>query len=52
MHFLIVGTGSIGERHLRSFLEIPNVQCSVAEVNPATRERISADYSVEKIFAD
>lgn len=52
MQFLIVGTGSIGERHLRSFLKIKDVHCSIAEVNPATRERICADYSVESSYDD
>ena len=46
MHFLIVGTGSIGERHLRNFLRIDGVRCSIAELNPVTRERVASEYPV------
>ena len=52
MHFLIIGVGSIGERHLRNFLRIDGVRCSIAETNPATREIISVQYQVEQVFPD
>ena len=52
MHFLIIGVGSIGERHLRSFLRIEGVRCSFAEVNPATRDRIAAEYEVQASYPD
>ena len=52
MHFLIIGVGSIGERHLRSFLRIDGVRCSFAEVNEATRERIAAEYEVQASYRD
>lgn len=50
MHILIIGTGSIGERHLRNFLRIQGVTCSIAEPNSAMREKISSDYSVRQAF--
>ena len=52
MHFLIVGIGSIGERHLRSFQKIEGVRCSIAEVNPTAREKMAAQYHVEAAYAD
>ena len=52
MHFLIVGVGSIGERHLRNFLRIQDVRCSIAEVNAKTRDKIAAEYSVVAAYAD
>ena len=52
MHFLIVGVGSIGERHLRNFLRIDGVRCSIAEVNATTREKMAAQYRVEASYPD
>ena len=52
MHFLIIGVGSIGERHLRNFLRIAGVRCSFAEVNPTTRDKMAATYKVEQVYAD
>lgn len=52
MHFLIVGVGSIGERHLRNFLRIDGVRCSIAEVNDATREKMAEQYKVEASYGD
>lgn len=52
MHFLIIGVGSIGERHLRNFLKIDDVRCSIAETNPSTLEKMAAQYPVEKSYAD
>lgn len=52
MHILIIGVGSIGERHLRNFLRISGVSCSVAEVNPGTLKKITSQYSVKHAYAD
>ena len=52
MHFLIIGVGSIGERHLRNFLRIEGLQCSIAETNPSTRKKISSIYQAEETYAD
>ena len=50
MHILIIGVGSIGERHLRNFLRIDGVRCSFAEPSPTQREKIAADYEVVRTF--
>ena len=52
MHFLIIGVGSIGERHLRNFLRIDGVKCSIAEPNAGMREKAVAQYKVEQAYAD
>jgi predicted dehydrogenase len=41
---LVVGAGSIGERHLRCFLATGRAQVSFAEVNPELRAAIAARY--------
>ena len=52
MHFLIIGVGSIGERHLRNFLRVDGVRCSIAEVNPDTLKKMAAQYNVEAAYKD
>jgi predicted dehydrogenase len=52
MHILIIGVGSIGERHLRNFLGIPGVKCSIAETNERTLQKIVAEYHVHSARAD
>ena len=49
---LIIGTGSIGERHLRCFQSTGRVQASICEVNKELRQRIAAQYGVAQAFAD
>lgn len=48
---LIVGVGSIGERHLRCFLSTGRVEVSLCEMNPVLRERIAQQYEVKKAYA-
>ncbi|MCH2597088.1 MAG: Gfo/Idh/MocA family oxidoreductase [Pirellulales bacterium] len=48
---LIIGVGSIGERHLRCFQKTGRVQTSICEVNPELRERIASEYGVERSYA-
>lgn len=43
---LVVGVGSIGERHLRCFLATGRVEAVFVEVNLALRETIAAKYGV------
>ena len=45
MHILIIGTGSIGQRHLRNALRIEEVRCSVAEMNALLREMEATPHS-------
>ncbi len=51
-NILIIGTGSIGERHLRCFQSTGRVQASICEVNRELRQRIAAQYGVARAFAD
>ena len=48
---LIVGVGSIGERHLRCFLQTGRVAASFCEPNDELRKRIAETYDVESAFA-
>ena len=41
---LIIGTGSIGERHLRCFQSTGRCRVTACEPNPALRERMTAHY--------
>jgi len=50
MHILVIGAGSIGERHLRNFLRVDGVRCSFAEKNSARREEISGLYDAQTAF--
>ena len=47
---VIVGAGSIGERHLRCFLATGRVEVSVCEVNPALRAAMAERYQVKHTF--
>jgi predicted dehydrogenase len=49
---LIVGVGSIGERHLRCFAATDRADLSLCEVNAKLREAIAARYDVKRTFAD
>jgi predicted dehydrogenase len=49
---LIVGGGSIGERHLRCFLKTGRVRASLCDANPAIVERLRSNYDVAATFAD
>jgi predicted dehydrogenase len=49
---LIVGVGSIGERHLRCFQATGRAEVSLCELNPGLRKTISERYRVEKVFND
>lgn len=43
-HVLVVGAGSIGERHLRCFLSTGRARASFVEVNPELRATIAGRY--------
>jgi predicted dehydrogenase len=49
---LIVGVGSIGERHLRCFAQTERADLSICEVNAPLREAIADRYSVKTAFDD
>lgn len=53
MHdILIIGVGSIGERHLRCFQQTGRARLSLCEVNAPLRETIAERYAVEHAYAD
>lgn len=47
---LIVGVGSIGERHLRCFLATGRTTVSLVEVNAGLRHEVAARYAVRHAF--
>lgn len=51
-HILIIGGGSIGERHLRNFLRHEGVRCSLAEPDAARRDLLQGEYTLHAIHAD
>jgi predicted dehydrogenase len=48
---LVVGGGSIGERHARCFLATGRAQVSVCDTSPSVRQRLAADYTLERTCA-
>ena len=51
-HVLIIGGGSIGERHLRNFLRHEDVSCSLAEPDDGRRKVLQEQYEVRRAHAD
>lgn len=49
---LVIGVGSIGERHLRCFLATGRADVAICETNAALRQRIAGSYNVRNAFAD
>ncbi len=49
---LVIGFGSIGERHARCFLKTGRCSVSVCEVSPELRRRAEVEYDIEKSYAD
>ena len=49
---LIVGVGSIGERHLRCFGNTGRAEVSFCEINDELKQRIDAQYEVKRSYAD
>ena len=47
---LIVGVGSIGERHLRCFQNTARAELSLVEIDPDLRHRIAIKYGIEKTY--
>lgn len=45
-NILIIGCGSIGERHLRCLLRAKRAEVAVCETNPELRARVAREYSV------
>ncbi|MBL8849251.1 MAG: Gfo/Idh/MocA family oxidoreductase [Planctomycetaceae bacterium] len=49
---LIIGGGSIGERHLRCFLRTGEADVSLCEINPELRARLASTYTLSGSFGD
>jgi predicted dehydrogenase len=49
---LVIGVGSIGERHLRCFLATGRAELALVEVCEAVRDRVSDRYGIAHAFAD
>jgi len=49
---LVIGVGSIGERHLRCFQATQRAEVSLVEINPDLRREVAARYEVSAAFAD
>ena len=49
---LIVGFGSIGERHARCFIKTGRCDVSVCDVSPDLRGRAMAEYDIKSCYAD
>lgn len=49
---LVVGVGSIGERHLRCFRTTDRTEVALVEVNAELRRTVAERYGVEHAFAD
>lgn len=45
-HLLVIGCGSIGERHLRCFLKTGRVRVTACDTNPALLRKMAETYSV------
>ncbi len=48
---LVVGGGSIGERHVRCFLNTGQAAVSLCETRPDVRERLARDYELRSVFS-
>ena len=48
---LVIGGGSIGERHVRCFLNTQRADVSLCEISDAVRERVSAAYPLASVHS-
>ena len=51
-HVLVVGGGSIGERHVRCFLKTNECDVSVCEMDAAKRDKLAKTYAVKQAYPD
>jgi predicted dehydrogenase len=49
---LIVGVGSIGERHVRCFQSTGRASVSICELNPALRKTVAERYTITQAFSE
>lgn len=48
---LIIGSGSIGERHARCFQRLPGVEVGICEPGQALREKVAKAYGIREAFS-
>ncbi len=49
---LVIGVGSIGERHVRCFLATGRVDVGICELNPELRESVAKRYNLTEVYGD
>ncbi|MCH2114816.1 MAG: Gfo/Idh/MocA family oxidoreductase [Pirellulales bacterium] len=49
---LVVGSGAIGERHIRCFQSTGRAQLSLCEVNPDLGRRVARQYEIDEVYTD
>ena len=49
---LVVGVGSIGNRHLRCFQSTGRAQLSLCEINPELRQQVAQRYGMDEVYPD
>ena len=49
---LVVGTGSIGERHTRCILATNRAEVSICEINDNLRKKVADNYNIKNSYAD
>jgi len=49
---LIIGVGSIGERHLRCVQRIPEARAAICEINDDLRHSIATKYEIAQVYKD
>jgi len=47
---LVIGVGSIGERHLRCFQQTGRAEVGLCELNPTLRQTIAERYKIDRVF--
>ncbi len=52
MRVLVIGAGSIGERHVRCFQQTGRATVSLCEIDSSIRQRVRATYGLEEAFGD
>ena len=52
MRVLVIGAGSIGERHVRCFQQTGRARVSVCEIDSSIRQGVQAKYGLEDAFDD
>lgn len=52
LRILVIGVGSIGERHVRCYLATTRAEVGICELNPELRETVARRYGIVDVFGD